>query len=401
MHTYLMLLIVLIASLTQSGLVSAQAVPATPEPESASPKFAIVPAGDHPEGYFKDIEIAPGESINLEVAIVNFGVSAVDLETFRVNGLNGVNGGFVAGDQNEAPLGSASWIDYPTMSLTLAPLEEEKIRFTVSVPEDALPGQYISGLIAKTAEPVAIPGTDILNHNIAYAISVGILVPGELTTSFETGDPYIEKSGLFVPVQNTGNYLVRPLGEVVLLDADGVTVLTAQVEMGSVYAGLSTSFVINLPSQLATGQYYISLSLSDPESGFSVEVKDIPVQLTESTKGSDSEGVSLVSHEIAPNADEVVFANVDVTLSNGGQQIPASNITLEVMRDGEQVDTFPLATNQVLLSGENQFVTRYIPADMWQSGEYTFSIKVSAVDPNGGQETILLDEELDATIVVP
>lgn len=115
----------------------------------------------------------------------------------------------------------------------------------------------------------------------------------------------------------------------------------------------------------------------------------------------DSAGVLLGAAAIQPNADEIVFANVDVTLNNGGQQIPASDVTLDVLRDGEQVDSFPLATNQVLLNGENTYTTRYIPAGMWEPGTYTFRIVVSAVDPNGGQETILLTEDLDAEIVVP
>ena len=84
----------------------------------------------------------------------------------------------------------------------------------------------------------------------------------------------------------------------------------------------------------------------------------------------------------------------------GSRSRPA-DVTLEVMRDGELVEEYPLATNQVLLSGENQFTDRYIPAEMWESGTYTFNLVVSAVDPNGGQETILLDQELDATIEVP
>jgi hypothetical protein len=116
---------------------------------------------------------------------------------------------------------------------------------------------------------------------------------------------------------------------------------------------------------------------------------------------ADPTGVSLSSATVEPNADEIAFANVDVTLNNGGQEIPASNVTLEVMHDGKAVESFPLATNQVLLTGENTFTARYIPAETWEPGTYTFTITVSAVDPTGGQETILLEDDLDATIVVP
>lgn len=404
MHDYIRSITLLLLSLMISTCftsVSVLAQDATPDVNGGladTPKFALLPLGDHPDGYFKDIEVSPGQTAELAVAIDNGSTMPLSLRTYKVNALSAINGGYESGEPNDDPIGATAWIDYPTYETDVAPGSQEIVHFRVAVPQDTEPGQYVSGLVVETSDPFPIPGTDVLDQHISYAISVGILVPGKLNRSFELGAPKVTDRYLDVPVSNTGNFLVRPSGDISLMTVDGDPVVSSPIQMGSIYGGLSTHIRVILPEQLVAGDYSVSLSLTDEASGISREVRDAQVTIEEP---ADPKGISLVAASVRPNAEEIVFANVDIALNNGGQPLPAANVNLDVMRDGEQVDSFPLATNQVLLSGENQFVTRYLPADMWQSGEYTFSIKVSAVDPNGGQETILLDEELDATIVVP
>jgi hypothetical protein len=376
----------------------------TPEatPESDRIEFALAPVGEHPDGFFKDLEVSPGGSIDLAIVVMNLGTVPLKLDTFKSNAINTTNGGFTTEDAAAEPSEATTWVDFPAQTIELEAGAAQEISFSVTVPADAQPGQYISALSAKTAEALPMPGTDSLDYTLSSALTVGILVPGEMTHAFSLGEPEIlpdrEVRTLSIPVQNEGNYLVRPAGDLVIADADGKDVLTAPIEMGSVYAGLGTTIEVLLPEQMAAGDYTVSFSMTDPESGATDEITNAAVTIDEL---ADPTGVSLSSATIEPNADEISFANVDITLDNGGQEIPASNVTLEVMHDGVAVESFPLATNQVLLNGENTFTARYIPAGTWESGEYTFRIVVSAVDPQGGQQTILLDDDLDATIVVP
>ncbi len=402
----LTILTMLIAAFTQTYPVAGQVVnvngsPEATPPASSSPRFALVAMDEEKSGRFSDIEIAPGETRQLTVVVMNVGEVHASLRTFKANALVSINGGFVSDEETSAPFGSTEWIDYPTTELELGPGEQHEIAFTVRVPPDALPGQYISGLVVETAEALEIAGGGSLDQILAYSISIGILVPGELSYGFELGEPeVIESAGsqvVTIPLTNTGTYLLRPSGEIILRQ-DGEVVLRSSVEMGSVYAGLSTALEIILPDQMLPGDYELDLVLHDEGSGAEGSVENAHITVPEPV---DPRGIFVASAIIEPNADEIVFANIDVTLENGGQQIPAANVTLEVMRDGESIEIVPLATNQVMLSGENQFTDRYIPEEMWESGTYTFNIKVSAVDPNGGQETVLVDEELDATIVVP
>ncbi|HWV23592.1 MAG TPA: DUF916 domain-containing protein [Thermomicrobiales bacterium] len=375
---------------------------ATPGAEQTSPKFALVPVGDYPEGYFDDLQVAPGESISLAVNVINLSSTELSLNAFKANAVNMVNGGFAAASPDEDPTGATNWIDFPATTVDLAPGGQQEISFSVTVPKDAKPGQYISAITVETPDAISLSGSSSLDFKLAYSISVGILVPGDKVTTFELGDPLVSVNNLLtsisVPVTNTGNYLVRPAGKLTLKNAHGDVIMSAPIAMESVYAGNTTDIELPLPDQMTPGDYVLDLSLTDVDSSATNSIENAKITIP---SASNPRGISVVTATVAPNAKEIAFANVDVSLKNGGPKIPASDVTLQVIRNGKPLEDFPLATNQVLLNGDNSFSARYIPAKTWESGTYTFKIVVRAVDPNGGQATTLLDQDLDAKIVVP
>jgi hypothetical protein len=398
------LILVALASYFDNVPVLARQAEATPSAgdHTSAPKFALVAVGDYPEGYFDDTEIGAGQSKTLTVKVVNFGDVPAELRLYKVNALSGINGGFVADAEDASPEGSARWVDFPSQNVSLDPGVEMEIAFVVNVPEGTSPGQYISGLVARTQSALPIPGSNNLDHTLAYAISVSIVVPGSISAQFELGDPtFVMEAGsrrLQVPITSTGNYLVVPAGSLSLTNQAGEVVLSSDIDMKSVYAGRATVIDLFVPDQLPPGEYTVSLSLTDSASNAHDEFSDMPATLPEL---QDPTGISVDAATIAPNADPIAFANVAVTLNNGGQQLPASDVTMTVMRDGKEVEQFLLATNQVLPSGTCELTARYIPEKAWEPGTYTFTITVSAVDPNGGTETILTTYEVEDTIFVP
>lgn len=361
------------------------------------PRFGIVAIGDHPTGYFDDLALEPGTSVNLEAAVVNAGAVPVSLHVYKTNAGVATNGGFQAGKEEETPVGATAWIDFQSIDLDLAPGEQQLLSFTVTVPADAPPGQHIAGLAAAERDATAIEGAANLSQVRGFVMAVAILVPGDITPSFTVGEPVIENRALQIPVTNTGNYLVRPMGQLVLTDATGATVQSSKIQMGSVYAGLSTMLVSFLPDQLPAGEYSVDLTLTDEASGFQATIEKAPVTLVEAI-----DPTALTAEvAVAPNAEPIAFANVTVTLQNGGKEIPAANVSLRVLRDGVEVETFPLASNLLVPTGETAVTGRYIPADAWSSGTYTFEVIVSAVSQREGTETILLTMSVPGEIVVP
>lgn len=367
--------------------------------ESAAqiPQFGMVAVGDHPTGYFDNVEVAPGSSVELTSAIVNSGQVPVSLRTYKVNALSGVNGGFLSGKENDAPMGATNWIDYPPFDLELAPGESREVTFTVTVPDGTAPGQYISGLIAVTSESSAIEGSDLLTQSRGYAISVGILVPGDMTPAFEVGEPVIDNSTLTIPVINTGNYLVRPAGEMTLTNQGGEVVHTSAIQMGSVYAGLETMVQVPLPEQTPPGEYLLNLSLLDEASGASTNLVDSTVVVPEPTEPG---GVS-ATVDVEPNADPIAYANVTFVFNNAGNEIPAAEVVLIILRDGELVEEFPLESNLRLPAGETTVDGRYIPANDWETGTYTFQMEVTTVDRQGENATTILVVDATDEIIIP
>ncbi len=388
-------------SLTGSGFALAQDPPeapvATPDPSLAT-RFALNPVGENGASYFDDVEVLAGTSVTLEASLLNFGDSPVNLRLYLTTATSGANGGYVAGPRDAELHGSATWITYPDQEMTLQPGETVIIPFTVNVPAGTAPGQYISSLVAETEDTFPIPGVDLIDQRIRFAMAVGILVPGEMHQSFTLGEPIMNRENIVVPITNTGNYLVRPAGTMELTDSEGEVVFTSPVELGSVYAGLTTDIAVRLPVALEPGDYTLLLTLEDSDSGATAAIQSATLTVMSSERPAQ---FTLGEYAIEPNAEEIAFANVTVTLDNAGQQIAAANVTLIVSRDGKLVEKFPLASSQVLVNGENVLSARYIPATDWEAGTYTFEIVVESMSPEGQPQAELLNVPLEAEIIIP
>lgn len=269
-----------VSAAAQDGGESTPRASSTGEGQTA-PRFVMKPVGNHPTGYFDDLEVGAGDSLDLAIKIVNIGEIPADLSTYKTNAVNAPNGGFSTGDKTDLPVGLTEWTDYAAQEFQLAPGEERQISFTVNVPRDAVPGQYFTALVVDTSEGLPIPGVDSFKQVLGQATSLSIIVPGDLETRIELGDPFLDPEsswhGLEVPVTNTGNYLIRPAGELTLTNASGKEVLSTSVKMKSVYGGLSTTLSILLPEPLEPGEYTLNLALKDEESGVSAEIKDAEI----------------------------------------------------------------------------------------------------------------------------
>jgi hypothetical protein len=384
--------------------VSAQDKPSTPEASPTAfeaPKFVIVPIGDYDNGWF-ELELEPGASVDLTAGVGNAGNVPVELRTYSTNAFNPPNGGFAAGTEEDEPVGATTWVTYPAQTFDTAPGDQKLIDFQVTVPEDTVPGEYVTALVVQTAEAIEIPGSETLDQIIRSAVSIEITVPGEMTTGFELGAPAVTADtggwNLDVPLTNTGTARVRPKGELILTSADGEEVSTTDIEMGSVYGGNSSSVRVRLPSQLPLGDYTVSLDLSDEATGESASVNDAPVTLV-APEGGPGETFVVEQASVTPNGEPIQYADVAATITNNGADIPTANVTLVVQRDGEDVESYPLAGNQLLPSGTSEFSQRYIPVDGWQSGTWTFQLVISEV--SGGSETELATVEIEDEIVVP
>jgi hypothetical protein len=140
--------------------------------------------------------------------------------------------------------------------------------FKVSVPADAKPGEYITSLAIQSADAQATNSTGIaIRQVVRQVIAVAITIPGPHLPSFEIGAAsYRTVAGtslIAVVVKNTGNVHLKPAGDFVLRDANGVEVSRYPITMDTLYAGTSTFVEVPFGGRLKEGDYTAALALTD------------------------------------------------------------------------------------------------------------------------------------------
>ena len=103
-----------------------------------------------------------------------------------------------------------------------------------------------------------------------------------------------------------------------------------------------------------------------------------------------------------PSADNVVFAQVSATIANTGSPVTGGEVSLQVFRDGVQVDDKVLATSMTIQNGDTAIDQTYIPqSGKWDAGSYTFQLTLSSIDPATGTKSVVATSTSDVVIEIP
>jgi hypothetical protein len=395
----------LIATIIAVSPLPLHAQEPTSTPGPAQIAFSLNPAGQQ-DGSFFEFTADPGSTTDLSVEFSNQYTEPLTLRSFVSDAFTLTNGGLGVSDEGINTQAPTPWIDYPAETYELAPGEARDVDFTVEIPADAAPGNYVSVLVLQTAEPVPVEGTQLFDQIIRKAIAIDITVPGEETPAFTIGD-VVYASGPNVPslsigIANTGNQRLRPAGAVSITDSSGAEVLTADVAMGSVYAGTETQLQFVLQQPLPAGEYGLTLDLSDEATGAEASVLQQPFTVTDSaTPTTDLIAFADLALTPGPDAATPQFASISGTIVNGGAAIPSARLTIHAFKDGEEVESFPLIPALSLPQGETPIQQRYIPGTGFTTGTWSFELTLESVDTASGAATLLVTQPLEQTIVIP
>ena len=102
-----------------------------------------------------------------------------------------------------------------------------------------------------------------------------------------------------------------------------------------------------------------------------------------------------------PSADSVQFAEVTATIGNIADPVSNMQVTLHVERDGELVESFPIATSLSLPFGETTVQNRYLPLEGWTTGTWTFSLSLDQIDPGSGTAQQIATYDIADSIQIP
>ncbi len=233
--------------------------------ESNAVELSLLPVGQT-ASYF-DLTMEPGETRSLEVEISNNGGEEVTARTYAADVYTIINGGFGGRLRDEPATGTTRWLDYRSDLLDLAAGERTYRSFSVSVPLEAAPGEYITSLVLENDQPIELKGVVGANQVVRQAVGVLVTIPGERSPHLEIGEAshavVAGKSILSVAVENTGNIRLKPLVDVTLSDAGGHQVSRASVQMDSFYAATDTLVEVPLAALLLPGEYSIEFEIDD------------------------------------------------------------------------------------------------------------------------------------------
>lgn len=405
MATIMALMAVLLA-IVSPGVAAAQTgtPPATPE-LSDGVSFSVNPKGQV-DGSFFEVTAKPGETLQLTVQFGNVSKEPVDLRTYVSDVVPLINGGMGVTPEGTAAQAPTTWITYPAETYALGSNEGREIGFSVAVPGDAAPGNYVSALVVQTADPVPVEGTPLFDQIIQKAVAIDITVEGNATPALEIGNATYDVSTssptLSVEIRNPGALRLQPAGTIAVKDSSGKEVISAPVTMGSVYAHSETLLQFVLQQPLAAGAYTIDLRLSDKDTkteasvtglAFEAKAPATPIQTT-----ILFQDVAIVA---GPDAAAPQFATVTATILNNGQPLPNARLSITALKDGAEVETFQLLPSVSLATGATPVQQRYIPGSGFTKGTWSFVLTLETIDPATGAATKLIEQPAEATIVVP
>ncbi len=251
--------------------------PSTTRAANGQIRLALLPIGQ--AGSFFDLSMTAGQSRTFQVEIANNGDGPIGTRTYAADVYTIINGGFGAQLRDAPRTGTTTWLDYPAAVLQLAAGQGVRRSFTVAVPADAGPGEYISSLVLENSQPIADGSTLGINQIVRQAVAVVVTVPGRrspgLVIGTATSKAAAGSTTIDVAVANTGNIRLKPLVGFTLADASGVEISRMNVQMDTFYAHTNTLVEFPLAALLAPGAYRVGLTLADRGQGAQVQASGI------------------------------------------------------------------------------------------------------------------------------
>jgi hypothetical protein len=167
---------------------------------------------------------------------------------------------------------------------------------------------------------------------------------------------------------------------------------------------------VPLDAPPGTGDYLLSLALTDADTRTVVTMRDQPIAIPEVTAPATpavasptpvSETlVTFQNIDIAPAGTPLETIGVQLEVSNMGAPLSQATLTLLVSRNGQLVEESVVAEGVSLADGVTSFSTRYAPPDGFSTGLWTFRLRLDTVSETGAV-TLLVQSGTVAKIDVP
>ena len=214
---------VAVAALTAAAPASS---PGSPGSMGLGGQFGLVPApgSNGADGLYFQLTVPPGQSTTATVILTNLAAKTQELKIGRSVGVTAANGGTTYSVVAHGCLGAACWVSGLPSLVTLPAHAQERLDFTVKVPNGTAPGQYLGGIAAAPAvapPSVAVGKQQSTRAVIVEDVTVGVAVTvgqlSSLATRFQIESVQGAIEGpvarLYIRLHNTGQTFAYATGQ--------------------------------------------------------------------------------------------------------------------------------------------------------------------------------------------
>lgn len=206
-----------------------------------------------------DFDLEPGESVEDLALVNNFGDQPVTFRVYSHDAINAPDGAFTLQPADAAPVDVGAWVGLDEQ-VTIDPGASAVVPFTLTVPDDAAPGDHAGGIVASvTTESADADGQQVLVDNRVGA-RIYLRVAGAIDPVLTVGDLQVDWERSWVPFSSgdvTVTYDVRNIGNIRL---SGAQTLTGHGLLG---LGEHTATVEELPEILPGQSVTVSAHIED------------------------------------------------------------------------------------------------------------------------------------------
>ncbi|MBP2706231.1 DUF916 domain-containing protein [Microbispora sp. RL4-1S] len=204
--------------LTALGLLTAGAGPAAAADGAGSWTVATASNdfGSGRQNY--SYTINPGEQVEDGLVVANHGTTPLRLAVYAADGFTDKGGRLDLLTQDVKSTRVGAWVHPGGRDVTVPPGKSAEVPFTVTLPADAAPGEYLGGIVTAPAQAA---GTDRLG------IRIRLRVGGELKPGLSVENLNVRYSGPSNPFgagDATVTYTIRNTGNAILTARQAVSV---------------------------------------------------------------------------------------------------------------------------------------------------------------------------------
>ncbi|WP_329158549.1 DUF916 domain-containing protein [Streptomyces sp. NBC_01717] len=168
--------------------------------------------------------VNPGGTAEDAMVVANHSKSPLELAVYAADGFTAGTGQLDLLTQDKKSVGIGAWVHADRDSVVIKPGKSARIPFTVAVPDNATPGDYVGGILTSLRQSDEAEG---INVDRRLGIRVKLRVSGELKPKLAIEDLHVGYAGSFNPFAQgdaTVTYTIHNTGNAILSAKQGVSV---------------------------------------------------------------------------------------------------------------------------------------------------------------------------------